>query len=690
MDARQGVTNHSRHSSADTLYGRAYFSVVDRPAVLILEPVSAGDAGTYKCRVDFRVARTRYSKAELSVIVPPMKPVITDVNGNVLESLIGPYNEGESLTLFCESEGGEPPSSVTWWRDSNLVDESFQIISHSVVQNIMVIPELKREHLMNTFTCQATNNNQSQPVSTSVTIDMNFKPLGVWIDNNNRPLSAEKPSKLVCHGTGSRPIAQLSWWIGGKKLQSAKKRSSFDANHIGNKTTSVLIIKPNIDDNGKYLSCRAENPLIPGSAVESGWKLDVHYIPQLSLRLGSKLRHSHIQEDNDVYLDCTIQANPPASEIVWKFEGSELSANSSLGIIISNQSLVLQKVKQRNRGDYTCLASNSEGRGESNILFLRVQYKPRCNRRQRLLYGTARNEPVKVSCEVDSDPASVKFHWQFNNSGHVVDITDYNSEKSKSVAFYTPRTQYDYGSLLCWATNSAGLQDIPCVFSIIPAGVPDPPQNCTVVNKSESSFRVECLEGFNGGLEQHFMIEVHDKYLKAVLVNITAKKPIFLVDGLSSGKTYTAKVSSVNSKGKSQAVVLKLDTLHVLETETLTHKGIQWNVNVSPVLIILTGVTGGLILVIIIIFLTLRYRTTHGQHSKEGDLKSNKYDQAQKHFASFSSQKCPDIIPGDNQLPDSSTYEDMKDDYDPHVEDLWSPKERKESDNFSSREFEME
>ncbi|XP_022236798.1 nephrin-like isoform X3 [Limulus polyphemus] len=621
MDARQGVTNHSRHSSADTLYGRAYFSVVDRPAVLILEPVSAGDAGTYKCRVDFRVARTRYSKAELSVIVPPMKPVITDVNGNVLESLIGPYNEGESLTLFCESEGGEPPSSVTWWRDSNLVDESFQIISHSVVQNIMVIPELKREHLMNTFTCQATNNNQSQPVSTSVTIDMNFKPLGVWIDNNNRPLSAEKPSKLVCHGTGSRPIAQLSWWIGGKKLQSAKKRSSFDANHIGNKTTSVLIIKPNIDDNGKYLSCRAENPLIPGSAVESGWKLDVHYIPQLSLRLGSKLRHSHIQEDNDVYLDCTIQANPPASEIVWKFEGSELSANSSLGIIISNQSLVLQKVKQRNRGDYTCLASNSEGRGESNILFLRVQYKPRCNRRQRLLYGTARNEPVKVSCEVDSDPASVKFHWQFNNSGHVVDITDYNSEKSKSVAFYTPRTQYDYGSLLCWATNSAGLQDIPCVFSIIPAGVPDPPQNCTVVNKSESSFRVECLEGFNGGLEQHFMIEVHDKYLKAVLVNITAKKPIFLVDGLSSGKTYTAKVSSVNSKGKSQAVVLKLDTLHVLETETLTHKGIQWNVNVSPVLIILTGVTGGLILVIIIIFLTLRYRTTHAFKGRRSKVK---------------------------------------------------------------------
>ncbi|XP_076325205.1 protein turtle-like isoform X2 [Tachypleus tridentatus] len=687
MDARRGVKNYSRHSSSDNLSGRAYFSVVDRPAVLIIEPVFAGDAGTYKCRVDFRVARTRYSISDLSVIVPPNKPVITDVNENVLESLVGPYNEGDSLTLICESEGGEPPASVTWWRDSELLDDSFQSISRSTVQNILIIPTLRREYLMNTFMCQATNNKQSPPASTTVTIDMNFKPLDVWIENSNRPLSTKKPSKLICHVTGSRPTAQLSWWIGGKKLQSAKKRSPFERNRSRNKTTNVLIFKPSIDDNGKYLSCKAENPLIPGNAIETGWKLDVHYTPQLHLRLGSKLRHSHIQEGNDVYLDCCIQSNPPASEITWRFEGSELCANASFGIIISNQSLVLQNVKRKNRGRYSCLATNSEGKGESNMVFLRVQYKPRCKGRQRFLYGTAKNEAVRVPCEVDADPTDVDFLWKFNNSGHVVDLEDYNYKETRSVATYSPKTQYDYGSLLCWAKNAAGLQDIPCVFSIIPAGVPDPPQNCTIVNKSESSFRVKCLESFNGGLEQHFMIEVHDNLIQAVLINVTAKRPVFVIDGLSSGRRFLLQISSVNDKGRSQSVVMNLSTLHI--PETLTHKDTQWNVNISSMLIILIGAVGGSVVMAAIIFVTMRYCKTKGQKTKEDITKLDKYEKAQHEFESFSSQNCPDIIPGHNQLPNSNAYENLNKGYEPQCKDSWPNKESEIAKSFTSRGFEM-
>lgn len=43
-----------------------------------------------------------------------------------------------------------------------------------------------------------------------------------------------------------------------------------------NQTLSILTFVPVIDDDGKYLTCRAENPYIPDSALEDKWRLNVH------------------------------------------------------------------------------------------------------------------------------------------------------------------------------------------------------------------------------------------------------------------------------------------------------------------------------------------------------------------------------------------------------------------------------
>ena len=100
--------------------------------------------------------------------------------------------------------------------------------------------------------------------------------------------------------------------------------------------------------------------------------------PQVTLKLGSNLRHSHIQEGNDVYFECLVRAEPEVSEIHWHFEGHELQTNTSAGIIVSAKSLVLQKVRKHQRGKYTCSATNAEGRTESNAIHLRIQFAPIC------------------------------------------------------------------------------------------------------------------------------------------------------------------------------------------------------------------------------------------------------------------------------------------------------------------------
>ena len=41
----------------------------------------------------------------------------------------------------------------------------------------------------------------------------------------------------------------------------------------------------------------------------------------------------------------------------------------------------------------------------------------------------------------------------------------------ESVVNYIPVTELDYGTLLCWAENDIGKQQVPCVFQILTAGL---------------------------------------------------------------------------------------------------------------------------------------------------------------------------------------------------------------------------
>ena len=68
--------------------------------------------------------------------------------------------------------GGRPSPRVTWWRDHHLVDDTFTSSSQHKVTNQLVIPNIQRSDLHSIFTCQASNNNVSVPVSTSVKLDI--------------------------------------------------------------------------------------------------------------------------------------------------------------------------------------------------------------------------------------------------------------------------------------------------------------------------------------------------------------------------------------------------------------------------------------------------------------------------------------------------------------------------------------
>ena len=93
----------------------------------------------------------------------------------------------------------------------------------------------------------------------------------------------------------------------------------------------------------------------------------------------------------------------------------------------------------------------------------------------------------------------------------------------------------DYGTLMCWASNSIGRMEEPCVFHVIPAGKPDPVHNCTVRNQTYSTLHVTCGSGFDGGLQQRFVMEVKDAQTHFVVANTTnTRRAAFTVTGTTT------------------------------------------------------------------------------------------------------------------------------------------------------------
>ncbi|KAJ3638861.1 hypothetical protein MTP99_002191 [Tenebrio molitor] len=410
------------------------------------------------------------NKCSESEQVPPQKIVITNESGAELTSVVGPFSEGASFTLRCDVFGAKPLPTVTWFRNDVMVSNvSIALPSGGTthVRSELRITGLGRRDVHSELTCQALNNPKTAPLASTLHVDMNFGPLDVKILGANQPLSAGRRYDLLCQSSGSRPPAILTWRKNGQRLEKAKKTTSND----GNTTTSTLSFVPRKEDDGKYLSCKAENKMTSADGLEDRWKLEIHYTPEAKIILGTSLNPEAIREGADVYFDCIINAHPPVYKVEWRHNGKLLNINVPAGIIITNQSLVLQGVSRSTAGNYTCVGYNTEGDGESNAFYLNVMYAPTCKPNQTRIYGVAKQEQAQITCQVDANPPDIQFRWTFNNSADSVDVAQSHIARSgtSSVVSYTPMTELDYGTLLCYASNRIGTQRVPCVFHIIAA-----------------------------------------------------------------------------------------------------------------------------------------------------------------------------------------------------------------------------
>lgn len=151
-------------------------------------------------------------------------------------------------------------------------------------------------------------------------------------------------------------------------------------------------------------------------------------------------------------------------------------------------------------GNITCSALNIEGYTESEPIYLDIKCKwiewqrfvtvvkknnnqdinamtfidsPVCKPGLTRYFSVSRLENVEITCQVEANPSQdLTYKWYFNNSAEMMQVARnrYGAQGPSSVLTYRPVALFDYGTLLCYAANSAGVQAEPCVFHILTAG----------------------------------------------------------------------------------------------------------------------------------------------------------------------------------------------------------------------------
>ena len=113
----------------------------------------------------------------ISTSVPPSTPRILGDRGKQLSNSlpVGPFKEGDPLTIQCVAVGGEPPPSVLWYRDNTIIDKTYIANEKGAVQNTLTIQRLDRSDMGPRYRCLASNNNMTLPTQTWITLDIMCK-----------------------------------------------------------------------------------------------------------------------------------------------------------------------------------------------------------------------------------------------------------------------------------------------------------------------------------------------------------------------------------------------------------------------------------------------------------------------------------------------------------------------------------
>ncbi|XP_068619158.1 muscle M-line assembly protein unc-89-like [Battus philenor] len=453
-----------------------------RPTPLFISALRDDDQALYRCRVEFLLSPTKYTKVLLTVIVLPSKPFFLDEMDNKVENKIGPYFEGDTLVLKCLVIGGRPPPQITWYSGDVLVDASSgeSDIPH-VRQNELFLP-LTRDNTDN-LSCKASNTKLSPPISSKVDIELYLTASKVSIDGIQESFQSGKAAIVQCTAYEVYPAPDISWWLDHKHLTQYSNQTW---NHATKTSISFLQLSLSPADNNATLACVATNPAIPSKNNSKAdiVTLNVTYVPIVEVTMHKTGYLNGVIENDILHLTCDVNANPPVEEFLWYFNDSKINKTFGWDDNVYSNNLIIKKVNQEHKGQYSCSAKNSVGETKSEHIDVMVFYAPKC-----IENGiTQVNETI--ICKVTAMPEPKVFTWLIEADEDVQRIT--------SESAFIPLAQITVSltktlNITCKANNDIAIQEKSCNKNFTFKHLrPQPPQQCDLAYENRQ-FQIRCI-----------------------------------------------------------------------------------------------------------------------------------------------------------------------------------------------------
>eukprot|EP00794_Sanderia_malayensis_P013958 gene13958-15414_t len=503
----------------------------------IIASALAINNGVYECIASNGIGLAAKVSSELIVVVKPKEITIRGTpSGTTLIT-------EQPVVLRCEMKG-HPRPRIYWTLNRNMVmyDERRISVNGSlpnIGQETIYFSEIRFNPLKRfddgEYTCFGSN--WGGVIERKYALDVRYAPY-ITVAPINQTIREFQYASLTCRAIGKPPLTAYLW----KQNGIARAESS----------ETIVFPKATRQDNGLY-TCAGVNSV--GVGKPAVVFLSVTYLPEFTVR---PILSQVVNTTASVTLRCNA-TGVPKPLITWRKDGA-------VEILHIGGVLVVRNIGYKEKGTYTCNATNSVGTILTRSTLL-VNHVPVITTTDpastKLGSDVGSSAPaVQIVCTVNAYPSAV-ITWRkgavdivHGSPGYSIDDTSKSDTSVLTVVMSDPSKR---GKYTCTARNKLG--SVRQDYEILEKSKPEPPvrgslkatDKLMLTDPATVQVEIRWVPGYNGGYSVTFYLYYKQQNeINYQQINLgPIAYPVYTIKGLKPSTTYQFTMRAVNQRGQS-------------------------------------------------------------------------------------------------------------------------------------------